>query len=142
MPFLSSQTFFREARNWTGSGGQSSRNALATSKPISGGSAIRQVSATGVRQPRTRNYEVIINFTANATGDTYTFSGGSLWVQVSGTWGSGTLALQIDVGNGMNTEYTWVEAEEMRLFTLPSCSWRLVLSGATSPDIDAVVKVN
>ncbi len=88
-----------------------------------------------------------IDMTANGNSATLTTSTPgdenglvAVIVQVSGTFGGGTLALQLDLGSGFVTEYEWTAAGS-RLFDLPAgCSYRFVLSEATGANLDIEVR--
>lgn len=87
-------------------------------------------------------------FTADGNSPRITFPGGAGTVQADGTFGSGTLSLEVssDGGTTFTNGGTSVQltAEGLFNFTLPSDELivRLALSGSTSPDIDWWVSAN
>jgi hypothetical protein len=61
-------------------------------------------------------------------------------VTASGTWGSGSLAIRMNVGAGAVTVYT-MTADEVRVFDFPAnAAITFVLSGATSPSLTIEVR--
>ena len=87
-----------------------------------------------------------IDMTADSNSAVQTTEPGSMTglvavlVQVSGTFGGGTLALQLDLGSGFVTEYEWTAAGS-QLFELPAgASYRFNLSGATGANLDIEVR--
>lgn len=87
-------------------------------------------------------------FTANGQSPGVAFPGGSGTVQADGTFGAGTLSLEVSSDGG--TTYTnggtsvQLTAEGLFNFNLPSDDLmiRLDLTGATSPDIDWWISAN
>lgn len=78
-----------------------------------------------------------LNLTANGTAGPVSASG-DVFYQIQGTWGSGTLSVQVDFGNGYLEELS-LTADAQGILELPRQSavgLQFVLSGATSPDID------
>lgn len=83
-----------------------------------------------------------INFAADGDSATMQTEPGSasglveLFVQPVGDFGGGTLALQVDLGAGFVSEYTWTEVGS-RIFELPAnVDYKFNLDGATAPDLD------
>ena len=82
------------------------------------------------------------NLVANTTGTTPASTrGNSLNVVASGTWGSGTLALQVQDSESGSwvTVYSNTANFATNVITGSGVSYRLVLSGATSPDLDIYI---
>lgn len=74
--------------------------------------------------------------TANGTAGPYVHRGGSLTVQAVGTWGGGSIAVQMDLGGGVTTVYTLTSTDPHRILDLPpNADVFFVLSGATSPNL-------
>lgn len=85
---------------------------------------------------REKNYTL----SANGTAGPKVHAGGSMVLTVSGTWGSGSLAIKMNVGAGAVTVYT-MTADEVRLFDFPpNAAITFVLSGATSPSLTIEVR--
>lgn len=73
---------------------------------------------------------------ANGTAGPYHHAGGTLTVQVVGTWGGGSIDVQMNIGNGAGSVYTLNSGEPCRLFEFPpNAVITFVLSGATSPSL-------
>lgn len=87
-------------------------------------------------------------FTADGSSPGYSFPGGVGTVQADGTFGSGTLTLEVSSDEGVT--YTsggstvQLTAEGLFNFSLPSDGLmiRLTLSGSTAPDIDWWISAN
>lgn len=77
---------------------------------------------------------------ADGTSGPYVTVGGPCVVQTVGTFGSGTLAIKMDLGSGATTQYS-MTAEETRVFDFPpNAAITFVLSGSTSPNIAIEVR--
>lgn len=80
--------------------------------------------------------------TANANSDAIVWKGGTGLLVATGTWGSGTIAVQISPDGGT----TWIgltsitmTANGTKEFTAPAAKLRLALTGATNPSLTAWV---
>jgi hypothetical protein len=89
-------------------------------------------------------FNVTLSADAAATAIESIYPGQEFSVWVSGTWGSGTLAIQGD-SDGAATKKTLVDgswtADAHKILVNPSTTGRLwyVLTGSTSPDLDLVI---
>lgn len=63
---------------------------------------------------------------------------GDIWVQAQGTWGGGSLSVQLSFGSGFVEEFVMNE-DGQQLLELPNrrpdAEIRCVLSGASDPDL-------
>ena len=86
--------------------------------------------------------------TANGSTPSHSFPGGVGTAHAAGTFGSGTLALEVSADNGTTFinggTSVQLTADGIFNFTLPSDELlvRLTLSGATDPDIDWWISAN
>lgn len=80
----------------------------------------------------TRSY----NLTDNGTAGPFTHNGGKLLTQMAGTWGGGTLAAQINAGEGFVTDSSYTEDTTKNLQIPEGAQVQFVLSGASSPDLN------
>ena len=85
------------------------------------------------------------NFTANATGTVARVYGGEVHVHLSGSFGSGTFVLQMQLSNGEWSAISgasWTSAVDtlVDLANNNASSVRLVLTGSTTPDVDAELR--
>jgi hypothetical protein len=85
----------------------------------------------------------VTNLTADGQSATLTVpNGGQVLVTASGTWGSGSLVLQVSDGTNWINLHTALTADGSATVDLPrgeSYSVRVNLSGSTSPDLDVLV---
>lgn len=75
------------------------------------------------------------SLTANGTAGPHDHFGGLLNVQAAGTWDSGTLSVQVDMGSGYTEVASWTANEETDLSLRAGCQVKYVLSGASSPSL-------
>lgn len=78
--------------------------------------------------------------TANGTVGPIDHTGGSMLVQATGTFGGGTLTVQLNLGAGPTDEYQ-MTAPESRIFDFPpGARVSIVLTGASSPNLNISVR--
>lgn len=84
---------------------------------------------------------MLVSLTANTSGTTSAVTkGNSLNVIASGTWGSGTLAVQVQDNESGEwaTVYSDTADFKVNIITGSGVNYRYVLSGATSPTLSVV----
>lgn len=87
---------------------------------------------------------MLLNFTSNTTLPTVSVkAGGELWVQLTDDIGGGTVSLMVnaEASLGAKAAKTWTAVGEAEVITLPDdCEIQFVLAGASSPDLNIVVR--
>jgi len=78
---------------------------------------------------------------ANGTAGPKFHSNGPMTVQAVGTWGGGTVSVQMNLGSGATEVYALTAADPVRVFDFPpNAVITFVLSGATAPDLKIEVR--